>query len=161
MNFMHLLLVFGLTMLAFFAVALICGQLMLRKHRGVSREEFIKAFSGTEIPAEIPATVYDFYKKGVVFKDFGIAPDDNYEEALHKCEEDIEDDAGFFLNKLGFRPLSLELQQKWNEQVLYSGWRSERGPNFSADPNKLLQPIQTVRDMVLWLDWVRQHQNPG
>ena len=159
MNLMHLFVVFALTMLAFFAVALVCGQLMFRKHRGVSREDFIKAFSDTEVPAEIPATVYDFYKKGVVFKDFSVAPDDTYDEALHKCEEDIEDDAGFLMKKLGLRPLSLELQQQWSEQVLDSRSKSQRGPSFSADSTKLLQPIQTVRDMVLWLNWVRQHQD--
>ena len=27
-----------------------------------------------------------------------------------------------------------------------------------TDSAKLLQPIQTVRDMVLWLNWVQQHQ---
>jgi hypothetical protein len=161
MNLMHLLVVFALTMLAFFAVALVCGQLMFRKHRGVSRDEFIKAFSGDEVPAEIPATVYDFYKKGIVFKDFSIAPDDTYDEALHKCEEDIGDDAGFLMKKLGLKPLPLEVQQQWSEHILSSRAKSQMGPMFSADSTKSLQPIQTVRDMVLWLNWVRQHQSPA
>lgn len=159
MNFMHLLVVLALTMIAFFAVALVAGQLMFRKHRGVSREEFVKAFSGTEIPVEIPATVYDFYKKRVVFKDFSIAPDDTYEEALHKCEEDIEDDARFLMKELGLKPPSLEVQQQWSQQVLSARAKSQPGPRFSADSSKLLQPIQSVRDMVLWLNWVRQHRD--
>jgi hypothetical protein len=59
------------------------------------------------MPAEIPATVYDFYKEGTVFNDFGVASDDTYEEALHKCEEDIEDDAAFLMKKLGLKAAAL------------------------------------------------------
>lgn len=145
-------------MLVFFAVALCVGQMMFRKHRGLSREDFIKAFSETEMPAEIPGTVYDFYKKGTIFKDFSIAPEDTYDEALHECEEDIEDDARFLMKELDLKPPSLELQQQWSEQVLHSRAKSRLTPKSSVDSTKLLQPIQTVRDMVLWLNWVRQHQ---
>ena len=155
---MHLLAASALTIIVFVAVALTVGQLTFRKHRGISREEFIKAFSQTEIPAEIPATVYDFYAKRVVFQHFSIAPDDSYQEALHECEEDIEDDARFLLQKLGIKPPSLEVHQQWSEQVLSTRAKSQPMPNFLVDPAKLLQPIQTVRDMVLWLNWVQQHQ---
>jgi len=155
---MHLFAASALTIIVFVSVALTVGQLTFRKHRGISREEFIKAFSQTEVPAEIPATVYDFYTKRVVFQHFSIAPDDSYREALHECEEDIEDDARFLLQKLGLKPPSLEVHQQWSEQVLSTRAKSQSVPTFLLDSTKLLQPIQTVRDMVLWLNWVRQHQ---
>ncbi|MBV9180950.1 MAG: hypothetical protein JO356_06530 [Acidobacteria bacterium] len=156
---MNLLAVAVVVTIAFLVVALIAAQVMFRRHRGVSREQFIKAFSGTEIPAEVPAAVYDFYKKHVVFKNFSIAPDDTYDEQLREGEEDIEDDARFLMKKLGLQPPSLEVQQQWSEQMLSSRMRPQNTPKLSADSSKLLQPIQTVRDMVLWLDWVRQHQH--
>jgi hypothetical protein len=77
----------------FIAVVKLVFDLCMRKHHGVSRDEFLRAFSG-EIPTEIPAAVYDYYKKMVNFKEFSVAPDDTY-EMLHKGEEDIEDDADF------------------------------------------------------------------
>ncbi len=161
MNFTTLVTVAGLTILAFFGVALVRGQIIMRKHRGVSRHDFIDAFSSAQIPAEIPAAVYDFYKRGVVSKDFSIAPDDSYEEVLHKCEEDIEDDARFLMKELGLKFPSLEAQQQWSQEVLSSRAAVQSIPTFSSDPNRLLQPIQTLRDMVLWLNWVRRHQMDG
>ena len=155
---MNLLLVGALVTVAFFALALVFGQLGLRGHRGMSREEFIRAFSGTDIPNEIPAAVYDYYKKTVIFREFSIAPDDSYEDVFRKCEEDIEDDARLLMKKLSFKPPSLEAQQQWSEQILASRATSPSTPGFSVDSTKLLQPIQTVRDMVLWLNWVRQQQ---
>jgi len=49
----------------FIVVATIAFQWRMGKHRGVSREEFIATFDAA-IPTEIPAAVYDYYKKGVI-----------------------------------------------------------------------------------------------
>lgn len=149
---MNLFVVAVLTMLMFFAIAMIFGQLGLRKHRGISREEFVKAFSNDGVALDIPATVYDFYKRGVVFKNFSIAPDDTYEDVLHKCDEDIDDDARFLMKKLGLKAPGLEAREQWIERSLSSRAYSLSMPQFRGDSSKLLQPIQTIRDMVLWLD---------
>ena len=153
---MNLLVVGALVTIAFFVLALVSGQLSLRRHRGVPREEFIGAFSGTDIPVEIPGAVYDYYKRTVIFKEFSIAPDDSYEEVFHKGEEDIEDDARLLMNTLSIEPPSLEVQQRWTERILASRATSPTTPRFSVDSAELLRPIHTVRDMVLWLNWARQ-----
>jgi hypothetical protein len=111
------------------------GQRRLGKHRGVSREEFISAFLDGDIPPVIPGAVYDYYKSGVSSKDFSVAPDDDYDHTLFEGEEDIDDDAVFIMKKLAFK-----------RPVDYDSARSE-------------MRIRTLRDMVLWLNWVRQHQS--
>jgi hypothetical protein len=149
----------GAALLGCMVVGWVVAQLMFRKQRGLSREDFVTAFSGTGVATEIPEAVYDFYKRGVVFKEFSIAPDDTYEDALHECEEDVEDDARYLMKELGLKLPSLEVQQQWSEQVISSRAKRQSVPSFSPDSARLLRPIQTVRDMVLWLDWVRQHQD--
>ena len=67
-------------------------------------------------------------------KEFSMAPDDDYEQVLSKGDEDIDDDARFLIKKLGMR--------------MPPGYASARSETR----------IRTLRDMVLWLNWVRQHQ---
>lgn len=141
----------------FIAIATLKFHWSLRKHHGLSREDFIRAFVDAEVPENIPAAVYDFYKKGILYKDFGMAPDDSYEHVLQEGEEDIDDDARFLMKQLGLRPPSEEARAQWTEQVL----ASRRKPPLDfmpLDSGRWLQPIQTLRDMVLWLNWVREHQ---
>jgi hypothetical protein len=118
----------------FLAVATIIFQWRTRQHRGVSREEFVREFESVGVPKEIPTTVYDYYKRSVVFKDFGVSPDDVYESVLLKGEEDIDDDARFLMKRLGFTRPHAAADHGWDKR------------------------IQTLMDMVLWLNWVRQNQ---
>ena len=142
----------------FIGVVKLIFDMRLRNRHGISRDEFVRAFSDVDIPAEIPVAVYDYYKKGVIFEQFGIAPDDDYEDVLHKGEEDVEDDARFLIQELGLKPPSEETRLRWNEQIQTLRARSPVAPRFSADSTHLMQPIRTIRDMVLWLNWVRQNQ---
>ena len=116
------------------AIAFIAHQRRLAKHRGVSRDEFIGAFTDSRIPDAIPAAVYDYYKSQVISKKFGIAPDDDYEHVLSKGDEDIDDDAHFLAKDLGF----------------------SIPPEYVAV--RLETRIRTLRDMVFWLYWVAQRQ---
>lgn len=141
----------------FIAVVKFVFDMRMRKHHGVSRNEFLSAFSGTEIAPEIPAAVYDYYKKMVNFREFSVAPDDTY-EMLHKGEEDIEDDARFLMKKLGLKPPSEEIRLQWTKQTQTARAMSLSTPRFSVDSTRWMQSLQTVRDMVLWLNLVRQHQ---
>lgn len=116
-------------------VAFLLHQRRLGRHRGIPREQFIAAFADTGIWQEIPAVVYDYYKTQVFSKDFNIAPDDMYEQVLSKGAEDIDDDARVLIRKLGLRiPPD------------YASVRAERR-------------IRTIRDIVLWLDWIHQRQS--
>lgn len=129
-GFLYILIAFAV----FIVAATLVFQWRMSKHRGVSREQFIAAFAETTIPMEIPAAVYDYYKKGVIFKDFGVAPGDSYEHVLHEGHEDIEDDGLHLVRQLGMELPIEPVLREWEK------------------------PIETLRDMVLWLDWVRQRQ---
>jgi hypothetical protein len=141
------------------AIATLVFDVRRRKHRGVSREEFVRAFAQTGTPA-IPEAVYNFYTRSWFFGNLTIAPDDSLERLFNEGEEDVEDDAALLMKKLGLRPPSEEVRLRWNEEIRTSRGKPSDAPRFSTDSNQP-SPIQTVRDMVLWLDWVRQHQNPA
>lgn len=143
----------------FIAIAAFVSDLRRRKHGGVSREEFVRAFAQTGAAA-IPEAVYKFYTRSWFFGNLTIAPDDSLERLLNKGEEDVEDDAALLMKKLGLKPPSEEVRLRWNEEIRTSRGRPSDAPRFSTDSNPP-SPIQTVRDMVLWLDWVRQHQSPA
>jgi hypothetical protein len=70
----------------------------------------------------------------VVAEEFSVAPDDEYGAVLSKGDEDIDDDVAFLMKKLGLRQPS--------------GFSVARAETR----------IKTLRDMVRWLDWIRQHQ---
>lgn len=107
-------------------------QWKLSRHRGLSRQEFINAFEGMDIPDAIPSLVYDYYKSAAISKHFGVSPDDQFTELFSDIKEDIEEDARELTEKLGLAvPVERNLQ-KWDK------------------------PLATLRDMVLWLDWVRR-----
>lgn len=141
------------------AIATLVFDVRRRKHRGVSREEFVRAFAQTGTPA-IPEAVYNFYTRSWFFGNLTIAPDDSLERLFNEGEQDVEDDALLLMKKLGLKPPSEEARLRWNEEIRASRGRPSDAPRFSTDSNPP-SPIQTVRDMVLWLDWVRQHQTPA
>lgn len=143
----------GAIMAIAIATAFVVGQRYLGKHRGVSREKFVRTFANVGIPTEIPAAVYDFYKSRVIPRNFSIAPDDKY-SALLEGDDEIDDDAESLMKKLDLRPPSEEVQVQWIQRVLASRRKSLGAPGLTVDA----APIQTLRDMVFWLDWVRQHQ---
>jgi hypothetical protein len=149
MGFLYILIGFG----AFIVVTTIVWHWRMRRHRGVPRDAFIGEFRPYGIPDEIPAVVYDYYRKGMLFKGFGIAPEDSYEHVLSELEEDVDGDALLLVEKLGLKLPPPEIVRAWRTRV------SGGAPSLSLDPALWTHPIRTVRDMVLWLDFVRQHQN--
>ncbi len=74
------------------AIATLVFDVRRRKHRGVSREEFVRAFAQTGTPA-IPEAVYNFYTRSWFFGNLTIAPDDSLERLFNEGEQDVEDDA--------------------------------------------------------------------
>lgn len=137
MGFLYIL---GALLLFIFFGTLV-GALRLRRIRrqrqgkGFSRADFVEYFRHLEIPAHIPAEVYDYYVGQKAWKDFPFSPDDKYSEVLCDDPIDMENDVRALVERLGMLFLP--------EYIL-----RQRGD----------QPIETLRDMVLWLDWVRQHQ---
>jgi hypothetical protein len=123
-----------LVVLVFMSVFIIVDQIRLSHRQGVPRHEFVENFRQNNIPPEISSTVYDHYKSLAVSKKFGLSPEDSYEAVLHMVHDDIDDDAEFLVGKLGMvMPIEPILRE----------WPTE---------------IKTIKDMIMWLDWIRQHQ---
>ena len=155
---MHMLLL-GATLLAgCLVVGTIIAQLRLRRHRGLSRDEFIAAFTGEGVPAEVPAAVYDYYKKQVISTHFSVSPDDSYEHVFNEAPEDIDDDALYLMKKLGLKPPSKELMIQWSSKVRALRRTGAQTVSLAVDMSYWGQPILTLREMVLWLDHVRRQQ---
>jgi hypothetical protein len=110
-------------------------QIRLSRHRGVSREAFVNEFASMGISSEIPAAVYDHYRSLSRAKSFSVAPDDSFERTFHQAHDDVDDDAEELTNKLGMELPIEEVLREWPT------------------------PLETLRDMVLWLNWIRQRQD--
>jgi hypothetical protein len=106
------------------------------------------------VPKHLPGAVYDYYKGSGNLR---IAPDDAYQELL-KGEADIAVDAELLVRKLELKPLPQGALIEWATEFRTRQRTSAPAPNFQASSASWTQPIQTVGDMVLWLDWVRSHQ---
>lgn len=128
-------------MLLLIIVGVIVAQLRLRglRHerqgKGFTREKFINAFHELGVPDDIPAAVYDYYTSQKAWKDFPFYPDDAYSEVLHDDPEDLDRDALALIQRLEMLLLPERILREYGDK-----------------------PIKTLRDMVLWLDWVRQNQ---
>lgn len=106
-----------------------------RQGKDFSREHFIEAFRQIGIPDEIPAAVYDYYGSKKQLKSFPFSADDTYAEILHDDPEDIDEDAIILVGKLGMLIVPGHIRKEFGEE-----------------------PIRSLRQMVLWLDWMRQRQ---
>jgi hypothetical protein len=93
------------------------------------------SFREIGIPENIPVAVYDYYGSQAAYKGFSFLPHDEYSKVLCDDPDDLDEDALAVLKRLGMVLLP--------EYIL-----KQRGD----------EPIKTLRDMILWLDWVRQHQ---
>jgi hypothetical protein len=99
--------------LVFIAIATAILQLRLRKHKGVSREEFILAFGENNIPSNIPKAVYEYYVSQVFIKGFTVAPEDSYEDVFKEDDEEIDDDAIYLVKQLGMKFPDKRVLEKW------------------------------------------------
>jgi len=106
-----------------------------RRGKGFTREKFVESFRSIGIPDEIPATVFDYYTSSGIWKNFPLSADDAYSQILGGDPDDIEEDAHDLVERLQMHFLPKYVLQKYGDK-----------------------PLVTLRDMVLWLDWVRQHQ---
>jgi RHS repeat-associated protein len=137
---MGLLYVFG-AFLLFIAVWVVVDQVRLsrlrhqRQAKGFSQAQFVEAFRQLGVPDNIPAAVYLYYVSQKAWKNFPFSPDDKYSSVLHDDPWELEDDGRALAEELGILFLPEYIRQGWGDK-----------------------PIKTLRDMVLWLDWMRQNQ---
>jgi hypothetical protein len=137
---MGLLFIFG-GFLAFIAVGAMWNGAKLRRLRAerqgknFNRERFVETFRELGIPEIVPTTVYDYYATQKALRDFPFSPDDTYSQILRDDPEDIDEDAINLIGKLGLIVVPGYIRETYGDK-----------------------PIETLREMVLWLDWMRQHQ---
>jgi hypothetical protein len=120
----------------------VIGNLKLRRIRreragkGFTRERFIDSFRSFRVPDKIPATVFDYYTSSGIWKNFPLSPDDTYSQVLWDDPDDIDEDARALIERLQMRVLPEYILREYGNK-----------------------PLVTVRDMVLWLDWIHQRQS--
>jgi hypothetical protein len=137
---MGLVYIFG-GFLLFIGMWVAVDQLKLRRLRrqrqghGFTKEQFVDAFRSLGVSDTISATVFDYYTSRGVWKGFPFSPNDAYSRVLYDDPQDIEDDARTLVARLGMQFLPEYVRREYGDR-----------------------PIKTLRDMVLWLDWIRQHQ---
>ena len=109
----------------------------LKDHVGMTRDEFLAQFQATGIAAAIAAAVYDQFQKLGTWKEFMPSPGDSLEKTYKTVDEDVEENLNEILQRLRFEmPHSGDLQE-WDER------------------------LETLSDVVRWVDWVRTKQNPS
>ena len=111
------------------------GPFKNAKGRPPARDSFIEPFRQLGIHDDIPATVYDYYASQKHLKNFPFSPDDTYSEIQRDDPLDIDEDATILIDRLGMLTLPEHVRRQFGEK-----------------------PIQSLREMVLWLEWTRQHQ---
>jgi hypothetical protein len=129
------LLYFVVAVLTAIASWSLADQIRLARHRGVSRDAFINEFHKENMPPEIPAAVYDHYKSLCRARKFSVAPDDSFDKVFQQSHDDIDDVAEELAQKLNIELPTETVLREWPT------------------------PLCTLRDMVMWLNWVRQRSH--
>lgn len=111
-----------------------------RRGKDFTRERFVETFRDLGIPDKIPAAVYDYYVSRKGLDEFPLCSEDTFATIQRDDPYDIDDDARALVDRLGMLHLS-------------GGFRTLTTPHYFGE-----NPIATLRDMVLWLDWMRQNQ---
>jgi hypothetical protein len=94
----------------------------------------VDAFRKDGIPVAIPAAVHEHYKSAAISKSFTLSPDDRFADLFSAEDDDLGDNTNSLLQQLGMKLPPEYKRREWGGQLV------------------------TLRDMVLWLDWMRQHQ---
>lgn len=132
---MRIPLVVLIVSLLLFVVFLWKHHKKLVQHSGVSRDEFISHFRNIGVVDIVSGTVYDHFRQMVAVRGYEPDPTDSIEETFSMTGEDLDDELGDLLPKLGLEMPHSGILQEWD------------------------RPIQTLSDVVRWVDWVRAKQN--
>jgi 2-polyprenyl-6-methoxyphenol hydroxylase-like FAD-dependent oxidoreductase len=109
----------------------------LKDHVGMTRDEFVAQFQSTGVATAIAAAVYDQFQKLGIWKEFMPSPGDTLEKTYKTVDEDVEENLKAILQRLGFEMPNSGTLQEWDG------------------------PLETLSDVVRWVDWVRTKQNPS
>jgi hypothetical protein len=106
----------------------------LRKHVGWKRTDFIVHFESAGIQPDVSGVVYDQFQPMGVWKNFCPAPSDSIEHTYKIADEDVEDSLQEIIERLGCEMPSSRILKRWE------------------------RPIETLGDIVEWVDWVKKNQ---
>lgn len=109
----------------------------LKKHDGLSREEFVAHFQTQALAPEIAGTVYDYFRRLGVWEGFMPSPSDTLEGTYKTVDEDVEESISDIVRNLGY---------EMPHSGIFAEWAS---------------PLITLEDVVRFVDWVRAHQLGG
>lgn len=128
---------YALGLLAIFVISgAIYYQIKLANRKGGwTREAFVEEFQQLGVAASLAQAVYDYYQKHSVLRSFRVGPDDDLDRFYDASHEEIDEAAEELSAALGIRLPNESVLREW--------------------PN----PIRTVRDVVMWLDWVSKRSN--
>lgn len=107
----------------------------LKRHQGLSREDFVGSFRLSGVSPRISGAVYDHFKKLGFWTEFRPSPTDSLEGTYKTVDEDVESNLEDVLRSLGLDLPHSGILQEWNG------------------------PIETLSDVVRWADWVSTKQN--
>lgn len=106
-----------------------------QRKKGWTREAFVAEFQRLQIPVEVSRAVYDHYCRNSVLRSYRVSPDDSLGAVYAASHDEVDDVALELCGRLGIELPSESVLRQWPT------------------------PLQTVRDMVLWLNWVRTHRS--
>ena len=131
---MNIILLIGLFAAGILAASAV-HQKRLVKARGIPREEFVRALASEGIPGQISGAVYDYYQRESSTASFQVSPDFSLTTVFRRSHEDVDDDVREILGTLGLQLPPEAVLRQW--------------------PN----PLSTVRDVVNWVNWVKERQS--
>jgi len=131
---MNIILLIGLFAAGILAASAV-HQKRLVKASGIPREEFIEALANEGIPAEISGAVYDITNANRRQLRFQVSPDFSLTTVFRKSHDDVDDDVRQILGTLNLQLPPEAILRHW--------------------PN----PLSTVRDVVDWVNWVKERQS--
>lgn len=109
----------------------------LRKHKGLSRDEFVSYFSRSSVAPEASAAVYDHFERMRGVKGFCPAPADSLERIYGMLGEDLHDELRNIIVQLGTEMPHSGILAEWPD------------------------PLETLEDVVRFVNWIRTRQNPS
>ena len=109
----------------------------LRRKTGWSRSRFIAAFELKGVDPRDAGVVHDFFQQWWDVRDYLVSPQDDLEKDYHFASIEYYESFTSILEQCSLELPPERIRLQW--------------------PGG---PLQTVEDVVLWVDWVRHQQSP-
>ena len=109
----------------------------LAKHQGINRIQFVEHFRCLGIAEVVSGAVYDHFALMPGVSGFQPAPTDSFEGTFKMTGEDLDDELEELLRKFGWEMPHSGVLKNWDGR------------------------LETLSEVVRWVDWIRTKQNPS